>query len=227
MAQAVQTNVKELFLSGGSFGAAEVEQLIQAIGEDQSQYRLLREGVQELETAETAASQRLRLGVAYYLLGRYRLAVEALSGAETTAALAPFYLGKTHFGLQQYDEALEAYQKAAKAGYNADAVLPWRGPRRCAARATPRRRWRSWTSSPAPSSRRPNTSISAARRSRPWAAIRTKSWPSSSGPSRSIRGIPAHCSAWPRKTIAAATTRRPCGSTSGRRRGCPRMSARC
>jgi DNA-directed RNA polymerase subunit alpha len=119
MAQAVQTNVKELFLSGGSFGAAEAEQLVQAIAEDHAQYRLLREAIQELETADPSGTQRLRLGVGYYLLGRYRLAVEALSGAEPTGGIAPFYLGKTHFALQQYPEALDAYQRASKAGYNA------------------------------------------------------------------------------------------------------------
>jgi DNA-directed RNA polymerase subunit alpha len=119
MAQAVQVNVKELFLSGGSFGAAEAEQLIQAISEDQTQYRQLREAMQELETSEAAGSQRLRLGVGYYLLGRYRLAIEALSGADTAGGVSAFYLGKTYFGLQQYHEAIEAYQKAAKAGYNA------------------------------------------------------------------------------------------------------------
>jgi DNA-directed RNA polymerase subunit alpha len=123
MAQAAQTgaNVKELFLAGGSFGAAEVEQLIHAISEDQSQYRLLREGVQELEASPAGGNQRLRLGVGYYLLGRYRLAIDALSGAETTGGVAPYYLGKTYFALQQYGEAFDAYQKAAKAGFNAGA----------------------------------------------------------------------------------------------------------
>ncbi len=119
MAQAVQTNVKELFLSSGSFGAAEAEQLVHAISEDHSQYRTLREAVQELETAESSATQRLRLGVGYYLLGRYRLAIEALSGAEPTGGVAPFYLGKTYSSLQNYGEAQDSYQKAAKAGYNA------------------------------------------------------------------------------------------------------------
>src|SRR5690606_17600756 len=36
-----------------------------------------------------------------------------------SGGLAPYYLGKTHFALQQYNEALDAYQKAAKAGFNA------------------------------------------------------------------------------------------------------------
>lgn len=120
MVQAVQVNVKELFLSGGPFGVAEVSQLIQAVSEDHAQYKQLREAVQELETVSPTPSQRVRLGVAYYLLGRYRLAVDALSGAETTGGLAPYYLGKTHFGLLQYNEAIDAYQRAAKAGYNSD-----------------------------------------------------------------------------------------------------------
>jgi DNA-directed RNA polymerase subunit alpha len=119
MLQAVQVNVKELFLTSGTFGAAEAEQIAQAVSEDHSQYRTLREAVQELEVAPPSPSQRLRLGIGYYLLGRYRLAVEALSGADSTGGLAPYYLGKTHYALQQYAEAIDAAQKAAKAGYNA------------------------------------------------------------------------------------------------------------
>ena len=53
------------------------------------------------------------------------------------------------------------------------------------------------TTSPAPSSRRPSTSTSARRRSRPWAAIRTKSSPCWSGPSTPTPTTPAPCSAWP------------------------------
>lgn len=121
MVQAVQVNVKELFLNGGPFGAAEAEQLVQAVGEDHSQYRQLREAMQELEVSPESVNQRLRLGIGYYLLGRYRLAIEALSGAESTGGVAPYYLGKTYYALQQYNEALDAAQKAAKAGYNAGA----------------------------------------------------------------------------------------------------------
>lgn len=118
MVQAVQVDVKELFLNNGAFGAAEAEQLVQAVSEDHSQYRQLREAVQELEVSPSAGSQRLRLGVGYYLLGRYRLAIEALSGADAIGGVAPYYLCKTYYALQQYNEALDAAQKAAKAGYN-------------------------------------------------------------------------------------------------------------
>ena len=61
----------------------------------------------------------VRLGVCYYLLGRYSAAIHALKSGDGEA-LAHFYLAKTYFALGQYEEAMNAFAAAAKAGYNAD-----------------------------------------------------------------------------------------------------------
>jgi DNA-directed RNA polymerase subunit alpha len=123
MAQGLEFDLKPLVLSNRSFGPVEIEQIVGAISEDFANYRLLREAVAELEVREdpTPASA-VRLGVCYYLLGRYRRAIETLQGADG-GALAHFYMGKSHFSLQEYDEAAKGYQSASKAGYDSDCCV--------------------------------------------------------------------------------------------------------
>ncbi len=120
MPSVLEQGLKPLVLSNSPFGPTEVQQIAQAISSDFGNYRQLQEAVQELEQkGDPSPAGKVRLGVCYYLLGRYRLAEEALSKADG-GALAYFYLGKTRFARQEYDSAIEAYLLAAKAGYNAD-----------------------------------------------------------------------------------------------------------
>jgi DNA-directed RNA polymerase subunit alpha len=123
MAQQVldQGGIKQLVLSNAPFGPSEVQQMVQAISSDFSNYRQLSEAVQELETKEDPSpAGKVRLGVCYFLQGRYRLAAEALSTADG-GALAQFYLARTRFARQDYPAALTAYEAAAKAGYESSA----------------------------------------------------------------------------------------------------------
>jgi DNA-directed RNA polymerase subunit alpha len=121
MSQVLEQGVKSLVLSNSPFGPGEVSQIVQAITADFSNYRQLSEAVQELESKEDQSpAGKVRLGVCYYLLGRYRLAGDALSKADG-GALAHFYLGKTRFARQEYPAAVESFQAAAKAGYDSDA----------------------------------------------------------------------------------------------------------
>ena len=120
MAEALTVDVKQCVVSDGSFGPATITQLTEAIAGDMTNYRALREAVQELEQKEEPSpASNVRLGVCYYLLGRYRSALETLARADS-GALAHFYLGRTHQALEHYDQAAECYAAAAKAGYNAD-----------------------------------------------------------------------------------------------------------
>lgn len=118
MTQTVEVDVKELVLSQGNFGAAEVEQLRQAVGQDFSYMRTLREAVQQLET-QADKNAEAKLGVCSYLLGRYRLATEHLTSA--SGGLAKYYLGRSYHAQEKYDEALEAYTAAARSGHASDA----------------------------------------------------------------------------------------------------------
>ncbi|MBX7169041.1 MAG: tetratricopeptide repeat protein [Pirellulales bacterium] len=118
MAQGTAFDVKEAVLSNTTFGPQEIRRLVESISADFGNYRVLRDAVQQLEREEELSpATRVRLGVCYYLLGRYRQAVECLSNADG-GALARFYLGKAHFALGQYEEAIRAYQAAATAGYD-------------------------------------------------------------------------------------------------------------
>jgi DNA-directed RNA polymerase subunit alpha len=61
----------------------------------------------------------VRLGVCYFLLGRYQLALSTLKTGDG-GALAHFYQGKANAALKNYDTALAHFASAMKAGYNAD-----------------------------------------------------------------------------------------------------------
>ena len=122
MSQGLQTSVKEVVLTSGSFGSNEIEQLTLAVSEDFSRYKLLREAVQELENQPETPSNQLRLGICQYLLGRYRLSVDTLSKAESAGGAAQYYLGKSLFAQERYDEAQQAYAAAAKAGFDSNKV---------------------------------------------------------------------------------------------------------
>ena len=120
MSEVAQFELKQVVLSNTSFGPGEIEQIVGAINNDYLQFGVLRDSVQELESAEERSpAVSVRLGVCYFLLGKYRLAAETLANADG-GALALFYLGKSHFSLERFEEAKTAYESAATAGYNKD-----------------------------------------------------------------------------------------------------------
>jgi len=117
---ATGTNIKQIALGGGTFGPREVEQMSTMLGEDSTAHRMLREAVNEMEASEDRSpAAAVRLGVCDYLLGRFASAVETLKKGDG-GALALFYLARSHQALEQYDQAIEAYQAAARAGYDSD-----------------------------------------------------------------------------------------------------------
>lgn len=120
MSTVADVDFRDVVLSNSSFGPREITALQQGIADDYTQYAVLRDAVAELESREerTPAS-KVRLGVCYYLLGRYRLATETLSSADG-GAVAYYYLGKSRFALGDYPEAIKAYASAKVAGYAAD-----------------------------------------------------------------------------------------------------------
>jgi DNA-directed RNA polymerase subunit alpha len=120
MLSSVEFDVKDVILSNGSFGPSEISQLYNVISEDFSQYSSLKEAVSELASREDRTpATAVRLGVAYYLMGRTRNAIETLSRADG-GALAHFYLAKAHFDQHEYDSAKTSYGAAKTAGYNSD-----------------------------------------------------------------------------------------------------------
>jgi DNA-directed RNA polymerase subunit alpha len=114
------TSIKQIALGGGTFGPREVEQMTGMLSDDAMAHRLLREAVGEMEDSEDRSpAAAVRLGVCYFLLGRFGVAIETLKKGDG-GALALFYLARSHAALEQYDRAVEAYQAAARAGYDSD-----------------------------------------------------------------------------------------------------------
>ncbi|MEZ6137441.1 MAG: DNA-directed RNA polymerase subunit alpha C-terminal domain-containing protein [Pirellulaceae bacterium] len=113
-------DVRDIVVSNQSFGPGEIQRICKTISEDYSQLGVLRDAVNELSQIENASpAQAVRLGVSQYLVGKFSEAQETLSHADGSA-LALYYLAKSHFQLDNYAEALEAFQSAKTAGYDAD-----------------------------------------------------------------------------------------------------------
>jgi DNA-directed RNA polymerase subunit alpha len=118
--ETTQVDIKEMVLGNLSFGPRDIENLRQTIENDSGKFPVLRDSVAELEVNEDRSpAMQVRLGVCYYLLGRYRLAVDTLSSADS-GAVAYFYLGRSCFALERFDDAIGHYDSAIKAGYDKD-----------------------------------------------------------------------------------------------------------
>jgi DNA-directed RNA polymerase subunit alpha len=123
MSIGLETDLKQLIVSTSAFGPREIDEITRAIANNYSRYRDLRDAVAELEAQPNRSpATNARLGVCYYLLGRYSEAVETLSHSDG-GALTHFYLGKAYLALDKYEDALTAYQSAERAGYTRDAVV--------------------------------------------------------------------------------------------------------
>jgi len=120
MATGLEYDIKQAVLSNSSFGPQDVKHISDAIAQDFTNYRSLREAVEVLEVEEDRSpAAAVRLGVCYFLLGRYRSAIEAFQQGDG-GAMAQFYMAKCNFALEDYDTAIKYYDAARKAGYDSD-----------------------------------------------------------------------------------------------------------
>ncbi len=121
MSQVATADIKEVILSNGPFGPQEIKQLTLRVSEDYTQFAMMRDAVNELESREDerTPANAVRLGVGLYLLGRRRRAIEVLTNADG-GALAHYYLGKSYYDEGQYERAIGSYQSATRAGYPSD-----------------------------------------------------------------------------------------------------------
>ena len=118
MAMISDFDLKTLVCDNSSFGPDEVLQISSAINDDFSQFGILRDAVNELEISESLTpASATRLGVCYYLLGRFSRAIETLANSDR-GAVSYFYTGRSHFALGDFAEAIENYTIAEKSGYN-------------------------------------------------------------------------------------------------------------
>ena len=120
MSQSTDFELKDIVLSNSSFGPNEIAFITRRISDDFSQFSTLKDLTFQLEQDENRTpAATVRLGVCFYLLGRYSMAVETLRNADS-GALAYFYMGKAFISLGQFNEALESFESAQKAGYDSD-----------------------------------------------------------------------------------------------------------
>ncbi|MDX1962579.1 MAG: DNA-directed RNA polymerase subunit alpha C-terminal domain-containing protein [Pirellulales bacterium] len=113
-------NVKQIVLTNGTFGPQEIQQIVDAISDDPLNHRVLREATNELEASEDRSpAAAVRLGVCFYILGRYNMAIDTLKAADG-GALAHFYMGKSHASQENFELANTSFLNAAKAGYDSD-----------------------------------------------------------------------------------------------------------
>ncbi len=123
MTQVPELELKDILLSNSSFGPNEIAIISKKVCNDYSQYPNLRDITDDMENrTDRTPAEAVRLGVCQYLLGRYSSAIATLGNSDG-GALAYFYQGKAHYGLGAYDKAIECYESAQKAGYNADLCL--------------------------------------------------------------------------------------------------------
>src|SRR5947208_425807 len=118
-------DLKALLVEHEDCDAGTVQKLRNGLAQGGTQLRSLREAAEtlqkRLETDQGAKPKlHLKLGIAYYFLGYMDRAADNLQHAET--ALAGFYLGKALTARGKWDEALQAFDKAEKAGYTQSQV---------------------------------------------------------------------------------------------------------
>jgi DNA-directed RNA polymerase subunit alpha len=126
MVEPMLIDLKALLVEREDCDAGTVSKLREALAQGGTQYRTLRDVTEvikkKIEASSGAAAKRwhLKLGIASFFLGYMPQAIEHLRQAE--GALAGYYLGRALTSRREFDEALKAYDKAEKSGYNASQV---------------------------------------------------------------------------------------------------------
>ena len=118
MPEQMTTDVRTL-LDREPFDASAVADLREVLGRDPSRYITLRDAasaIADREEGQMTPVTHLRLGIADCLLGRYRNAIDHLNHAGDLG-LAQYFRGISYQYLQQWNHAAEAYEAAAKLGY--------------------------------------------------------------------------------------------------------------
>src|SRR5262249_9424038 len=126
MVEPMMIDLKALLVERDDCDAGTVQKIREGLAQGGTQYRTLRDVTEVLEkkaeAAMGAAANRwpLKLGISLFFLGHLGEAVDHLKQAE--GALANFYLGRALAERQDFDEALKAFDRAEKAGYNKNLV---------------------------------------------------------------------------------------------------------
>jgi DNA-directed RNA polymerase subunit alpha len=112
-------DVRHFLREDDTIGTGNIEKLEEVVGGSQlSEVRQeLREMQSEIEAGNDSQSLLLRSGIAAYVLGQHKTAVESLSRVSESATGA-FYHALAVVALGRYEEAEGKFQEAAKIGYD-------------------------------------------------------------------------------------------------------------
>jgi DNA-directed RNA polymerase subunit alpha len=126
MVEAMLIDLKALLVEREDCDAGTVQKIREALAQGKTQYKSLREVTElirkKLEGTTGAAAKRwhLKLGIASFFFGNLTQAIEHLKQAE--GALANFYLGRALGEKGDNEDALKAFERAEKSGYNVSQV---------------------------------------------------------------------------------------------------------
>lgn len=120
-------DLRALLVEREDFEGSMVSKLREALAQGPAQVKNLREIVDVLGKRYAIAPPgtpqkkiQLKMGVAYFYLGKMNVAIENLKQSE--GPLAAFFLGRAYAHQSEHDEAMKAFDKAEKAGYAAQQV---------------------------------------------------------------------------------------------------------
>src|SRR5438552_1923916 len=125
MAEAL-IDLRMLLVEKEDCDAGTVQKVREGLTQGPAQFKALREAHEALKKKLAAAvpaqakKLALKLGVVNHFLGYTGQEIEYLRQAE--GALAHFLLGRALASRGEFDEALQAFERAEKAGYNASTV---------------------------------------------------------------------------------------------------------
>lgn len=120
MSQGLEIELKDVLLSNSSFGPNEISFISDRISNDYTQFPVLREVTQQLESQQDRSpATNVRLGICKYLQGDYAAAISTLENADG-GALAYFYQGRSHFAQNNFAKSMECFNAAKTAGYDGD-----------------------------------------------------------------------------------------------------------
>lgn len=132
MLVASPVDVSKLLFESSSFGSAEVADLRRAVSINPREVRQRYQQLTEKLSGKGSDRDLAAVGITAYFLAKHSEAIEFL-GQVKKNGWADYCRGKSYFSLEQFEEALTAFQDAEKNGYDAiEAVLAQAGAiRRC------------------------------------------------------------------------------------------------
>lgn len=110
-------DVSKVLLESGSIGAHEISEIQKALGQNAASVRQACQTLRDRGLQGGTERDMAALGIALHMMGNHQEAVEYLVQV-TRNGYADYTRGSAHVALHQYEDAIGAYEQAAKNGYD-------------------------------------------------------------------------------------------------------------